>query len=83
MLNDVLKKNIIFRTILYIAVEKENVEVVRLLLARKELDINTLSISINFLYTISNHLLFLYHFINIFLLIQFLNTSSFIQFINN
>lgn len=53
-------KNIIFRTILYIAVEKENVEVVRLLLARKELDINALSILINFLNTISNHLFCFY-----------------------
>ena len=41
--------NINFKTVLYLAIEKENIEIVKLLLMNDKLDINVLNILLNVL----------------------------------
>ena len=42
-----IQNNIIYKTALYLAVEKENIEIVKLLLTNDKLDINLLNIFFN------------------------------------
>ena len=47
---------IIYKTALYLAVEKENIEIIKLLLTNDKLDINIINILNIFFYKISNHI---------------------------